>query len=229
MINNNNNSKGNNNFVKAFLVLILYGVLSYQFPYSNKSMVTVLVPPIHLGEGTLYLSGIVSLVFLAWFIKLITSSDRYESKKFLVFIVVLFLFTPVTNVVHDVINFPFYQLQEDVKLIEIKDSYLSFSFMEDDGFAKVRLTLKGHKGYKGPFKVDLELDEATMALIDFKGISNEEYYINRGEDTIEIEVPVKVKPGQVDALFNQGIRKMDYYVVFYNAGNTSRWYRNDEY
>ncbi len=231
---NNNNNKGkknysNKHFLKAFLVMILYGILSYEFPYSNKSMLTVLIPPIHIGNGTLHLAGIVPLIFLIWFVKLITTSDRYEGKKFFVFLIVVFLFTPVTDAVHDVINFPLYQFQEDVRLIEVEESFLSFSFMQDMGLAKVKLKLKGHKGFNGPFKVALELDDEIIQLMDLEDTSSEEYYINSGEDTLVIEFPFKARAGQVEALYDMDFYKKEYHVIFYNKGNTSRHYRNDEY
>jgi len=221
----------NKRYLRAVGIFIIYCLLIMELPYKEKSILTYIAPPIHFGDGTLHLTGIIGLIVLIWIYKEIVASKQFETENVIIFIIFFFMVVPFSTQTINAVKNPFYYLHNDVGSIEIEESNISISKVDDIDYINVELEIKGHRTLDEDFKIIVKLDEELMDSIEKIENNDENIYHIGGRETVnyEISLPVTFKEGNGYIDDSYIINRSDYFITFESVNSKREHLRNDRY
>ncbi len=151
-------------FIVGICISLFAFSLGYKLPYTDRSIVQMLIPVIRFKSSALYLSGLLVLVILVYAAHLMVESGKYKNK--LIVTLILFLFgLPLMMNVFDVMTSPIYRMSSGVKTLKIEES--NFNILQENNELKLDFTAKirSYKEYDGLVKIYIRVPEIIDGML----------------------------------------------------------------
>jgi uncharacterized ubiquitin-like protein YukD len=187
--------------LKVLGILLLAELFSYKLPHDSYSISQYIFPPIKLGNSTIYLSGIITIILIIYCISNIVSLDRYKYRSRLgLFLLILIIVMPIMRWTIDVVRTNIYWLIGDgLQAVDIEEAnicYSSNSYSESDRgdlFITIDLNVKDYGREKKNFRVSVYLPKTLRELVDMEYLDLEQQYQTQGKRvTINVNEQMKV-------------------------------------
>lgn len=141
--------------VSGVILIILTTVLFTELPYSDRTLLQMLLPVIRLGGVVLHLSTIVGIALLCVGGYLIVNSHviKHKSLVFLMIILILPLLIRSTDYLKRMV----YVASEGVAAVEIIDSDICISSDLGEFIVELEIEMISHRDYEGEVLLDIDL------------------------------------------------------------------------
>lgn len=221
----------NKRYMKAVLVFVIFLFINMKFPYSDKSILSLIVPPITKGSSTFFPGGFVTLGVLLWVFYEIKESKQFKIGPFLLFIIYIALVVPFSLKAIDSVKMPIYYLNNGVGSIEIKDSNLMHTQIDGEDYIVVTMDLKGHRNLYDDVSVEVKLNDELLANITTLGMSkNLINGLGKNEiRSLRFEYPVDFLEDDFDSAYYHLFNSSAYYISFIQEEKVQVHWRNDCY
>ncbi len=141
--------------VSGVLLIIVTAILLTELPYSDQTLLQMLLPVIRLGGVVLHLSTIVGVGLLCAGAYLIVNKGGIKHKS-IIFIVILLVF-PLLMKSTDYLKKIVYSRSEGVAAIEIIDSDICVSSELGAYVVELEIEMMSHRDYEGEVLLDIDL------------------------------------------------------------------------
>lgn len=131
--------------LRAGIVFLLYLLVSTEWPYSHFTLIDFFFRPIGIGNGFLFLGGLVPLGALILISIDLAKSNYVTLRPFFIFLILIVVVLPLGQDVANATRNTFYRLNDNVKSIQILSSDLSYRSLQDLEYIQVDLKLKAYK------------------------------------------------------------------------------------
>lgn len=155
----------NRKYLAGVGVFLLTVLMMMELPYSDHSIVELILPPIKFKTdgavtSVLFLSGILSVIGFLYSYILVVKSKKFHTNGFIVFLVMFAVMLPIAQKGLEFVKAPIYYFANGVKSIELLESSI-YLVPEDNGkFIAVKLELKGYKDSVSNYRVGIRLNES---------------------------------------------------------------------
>ncbi len=154
-------------------LIFISQLLMYPLPHDSYSIIQYLIPKIKFENGTvIYISGIIQLILLIIATTGLSNLERFKNKsKIVIFIVVFMILPPIMTWSIDLSRQAYHYLVGDkLTAIDIKESNISLSSVNDDLSMRVDLKLKNYGRNESKFNIRVYVPESI------KEQTNKEFY-----------------------------------------------------
>lgn len=176
----------NKSLIKYLGMIFLDVIITYKLPHDSYSIIQYIIPPIRVGNGTLYLSWSIPLVLFIIGIKGLFNHERFVDKnKFLLFIVIIIVIIPLMRWTLGFSRTNYHWLRGDeLRAVDIKESDIRLSGSDDDMIINVNLKLIDYGRKENQFKIKVYLPETLRKYVGGEFYEFENYYRTHGNRNI---------------------------------------------
>lgn len=180
--------KENKRFVIYISILFLSVLLSYPLPHRSLSTIQFLIPAIHYGNSTIFISGIIIIIlFLIGVVGIISTRD-YKRNKLVLVIIVAIIVPAIMSYMLDLTRTTYHTIKKDsVQSIDILESHISLNRVNDDFSVNIKLDLKNYNFHPNRFNIRVYLPK-TLSI--YTGITNfdfsDSYIIRHLNDSLSV-------------------------------------------
>lgn len=148
-------------------LLLIAALGSMELPHNDKSIFEYLIPTIKTSPSSrLQLSGILVIVLFWWSYNEIVKSNYFKSGRATIFIIMLFVISPILFGNIDIIKTPYYAFNTGLKTIEIVESKYHFTLDENGNEVIEFEVLLRNYGYENKdFQVALILPDSLSQIL----------------------------------------------------------------
>ncbi|NBG87226.1 hypothetical protein [Isachenkonia alkalipeptolytica] len=196
--------------------------LNYEVPYDSYTIIEYIIRPIGLNGGTVYISGLVSLVLFIIGLRGLFKLERFQNtSKILIFLGVVLIAIPVMQWTVDAGRTTFHRINgHELQGVDFVEGEISLSASDEELTIHSSLTIKDYSRRQNRFKVRLYLPESLQEVTGKEFYDFDRDYItygNRGEKVITKQVSISLEDeGVRDDFFRVQWHDQDIQYKLYN-------------
>lgn len=147
-------SKDNKRLIVYLGVLFIAILLTHKLPHDSYSIIQYVIKPIKIGNGELYLYGIVPLILIIISVKGIFDIEKYKNKSRLKIILIIFVIVvPLMNWTLELTRSSYHWIRNDgLNAVDIKEADMNMQGMNNDIKLNLNLELidygRGHNQFR---------------------------------------------------------------------------------
>ncbi|WHH60333.1 hypothetical protein [Petroclostridium sp. X23] len=206
-------SKDNKGLLK-YLGSIFFGVLLTQrLPHDSYSIIQYIIRPIRLGNGVIYLSGLIPLILFIIGIRGLFKLERFASKnKILIFLILITIVLPIMrNSLNTVRSTYYWLLKDNLETIDLVDAKVSLAHSDKEEVTiKVSLELINYSKNENEFRIRMHLPEAWKTYFGADYFEFDEEYTAHGHSNVT-NITKEMTVQLVDGYNQQNIRHSQWY------------------
>lgn len=154
-------------------IILISQLLLYPLPHDSNPIIKYIIPEIKFKNGSvIYISGILPLILIIKGINGLSKIEKFKYKsKFLMFMAVLIIVNPLVTWSMDTARKGYhYVIGDELNALDIKESNISLSSLNNNLCMKVDLQLKNYGKKESKFKIRVYLPKSIREY------TNKEYY-----------------------------------------------------
>lgn len=219
-------------FYRAVVFLLLLLFINIELPYSDRSLIQLMVPPFKIGGMQLYLGGIIFLIGVVVLGNEIHKSGYLNIRSKWVVICFILMGSSIIYQGANLLSRPVYLMHQGLKCVEMKESRLDLVSINGEDFIEAEMVMFCHRHMKTPVRVAIELDDGLSPYIQECYLEVEENLLLSSEmdEVVRVQIPVVLKESYAtnEAFFYQ-FHEQDYKILISDKEGEVTYLRTDLY
>ena len=192
--------RDNIRLLKYLGLIFIVELLTYKLPHDSYSIIQYIIRPIRIGNGALYLSGVIPLILLIIGIKGIFSLERSLHRSRIGIILLIFvIIMPIMKWTLDFTRTNYHWIMRDgLTAVDIKESNINLERSNDIIKIKVNLELIDYSRSLNEFKIRVYLPKSLSEYTGKEFYELKNHYRTNGNHILRIDEDIVVIIDNVD-------------------------------